>query len=161
MQDETAGNSPETTARGGGAPGACAPDPELVRMHIDASLPSGGFLHLSIWVNDGQVYHSYRTSAKRSRHDGVPYAGDPADWLRRLAALNVLSWEPSYGDHPVIGGIQWSLDFNAQGRPAMLSRGDNAFPANWKEFVGLLDEAVPESRLTDELGDGSAEEPEE
>ena len=146
MQDprENAGNAPDAATG--------ADEPEFVSLHIDASLPSGGFLHLSVWTNNGEVFHSYRTSAQRTRHDGVPYAGDTAQWLRRLAALRILDWEPSYGDRSMIGGIQWSLDYTAQDRPTVLSRGDNAFPQEWPAFIALLQEAVPESNLNEELG---------
>ena len=68
------------------------------------------------------------------------------DWLYELYEINIPLWEKFYGDGS--NGVQWSLTLR-DSENICRSRGTNAFPDGWDDFLDCLDALVPEMQFID------------
>lgn len=105
-----------------------------------------GYKTVEIHVDGAQVaYKILRNEFKPvDKNQSVANVGD--DWLGKLDALDIPAWEKFYGDGS--SDVQWSLTLR-DGEKICRSRGTNAFPDAWDDFLDLLDALVPEMQFID------------
>lgn len=102
----------------------------------------GGYKTVEIFIKGSAVSYKILRSGLLNVDKNKKIAAKMSDeWLAKLAALEIFSWEKNYsasaGD-----GTQWELIFK-DGRKIYRVNGSNAYPENFEKFLDWLDELAP------------------
>lgn len=68
-------------------------------------------------------------------------------WDKLLQFLEQCKWEKSYHDPETLDGTQWSLSATCRNRFRIRSSGSNAYPADFRKFLRLLNHLLKEAGL--------------
>ena len=101
-----------------------------------------GYKSVEIFIKGGAVSYKILRSGLLDVDKKTAPAEVPATWLDEFDALNLFDWAENYSSE-ARGGERWELIIK-DGRKIHCSRGANAYPENWINFLDWLDAAVPE-----------------
>lgn len=101
-----------------------------------------GYKSVEIFIKSGAVSYKILRSGLLAVDKKTAPAEIPATWLDEFDALNLFDWAENYSSE-ARGGERWELILK-DGRKIYRSRGANAYPENWINFLDWLDALVPE-----------------
>ena len=105
-----------------------------------------GYKTIELQIDGTQVTYKILRNEFKPVDKNQSVANVNETWLDILDALNIPAWEKFYGGGS--NGVQWSLTLR-DGEKFYLSRGSNAFPDAWDDFLDLLDVIVPDMQFID------------
>ena len=106
-----------------------------------------GYKSVEIFIKGDAVSYKILRSGLLNVDKKTAPAEVPATWLDEFDALNIFAWQENYSSE-ARGGEHWELIFK-DGRKIYRSRGANAYPENWINFLDWLDALIPEMEFVD------------
>ena len=107
-----------------------------------------GYKTVEIFVGNGKVAYKILRNEFKPVDKNQVIADIDESLFDKLDALNIPAWEKIYGDDNS-NGVHWTLTFRDDDEKIYRSRGTNAFPDAWDDFLDLLDALVPEIQFID------------
>jgi hypothetical protein len=106
---------------------------------------SGG-AKAKVWVFENELHFSREVGFKPEKYVRDAVSAMPAEeFVKRIEALDILSWKKEYTPDEIwMDGESWGIKYDDSEHRTYKVRGENAYPACWKQFMELMTEAVGE-----------------
>lgn len=99
---------------------------------------------IGIWIDDGKVHYSIEYFGDKAFDSFEDKVSDMtvSEFLKQIEKIGITEWEKHYepsGDVVFLDGDNWTVKYEDDEGKIKIT-GENAYPANWKEFEKLLEE---------------------